>query len=642
MKSNFGQRNSAFGPSLAGLIWLVVLAMAIVPIVVALAGCTSTPDRPQKAVDVTISRDVPQILRDTIGAQATLSGMEPVLCSGYGLVVGLNNTGSTEVPLNVRAVMEQEMLRLGVGRGDGPLADITPAQLIRDKNTAVVLVQAVIPPAAPDGERFDVKVSALPGTAVTSLEGGRLYTTNLYQGIYVPGGPATDPIATARGEVFINPFLDPADSGGGTVDKTVGRILGGGVVATRFSPILVLDNASHSRARAIAAAINERFPQRSSQDVVGRGKNDEAIEIFVPPDWKDRTAEFFKIIEHLRVDRTFPEEWARRYAEALKDNPDLADELKWCLVAVGDVSKPFVRSLYAHPERVPRMAALEAGARLGDPLTRPHLEEIALDGPPALRSDAIQLLGRLPSDPRINTFLRDLLGSPDLDVRVAAYEALDTRYDLRIDRIQMKDKFRVDIVESSEPMVYVTQQGTPKIVLFGDLEVTRPTFVSGWDGRLLISSEGPTDKVRTFFRDYRTTQSEVHELGPSVEELIEYFAHETTPERPAPGLDFSYSETVGALYEVVQGGGIDAIFVPEIDRLALELLRSTESGEIIFRPELSEDEDWDPSSWETVDARPAGTLTDPDPAQGDAPVDDEERDARRGRYVVPLGGQGGK
>ena len=376
---------------------------------------------------------------------------------------------------------------------------------------------------------------------------------------------------------------------------------------------------------------------------MARGKNDEAIELFVPRGWANRTTEFFKIIEHLRVDRTFPEEWARRYAEALKDSPDLADQLKWCLVAVGDVSKPFVRSLYAYPERVPRMAALEAGARLGDPLTRPHLEEIALDGPPAVRTDAIQLLGRLPSDPRINTFLRDLLGSPDLDVRVAAYEALDARYDLRIDRLQIENKFRVDLVDSAEPMVYVTQQGQPKIVLFGDLQVMRPTFVSGWDGRLLVSSEGPTDKVRTFYRDYRTTESEVHELGPDVEGLIEYFAHETTPERPEPGLNFSYSETVGALYEVVNGGGIDAIFVPETDRLALELLRSNEKGELVVRPELSEDEDWDPSSWDELDVRPAaGTLTDGGaPGESGGPTDEGAQE-RRSKYVVPLGGSGQK
>ena len=605
------------------------------------AGCSS-PKKPMRAVDVKpVRRDVPRVLEDTIGAQATLSGMEPVFCSGYGLIVGLNGTGSTEIPLNVRAVMEDEMTKLGVGRGDGPLSSVSPGQLIRDKNTAVVLVQAVIPPAAPDGEKFDVKVSALPGTAVTSLEGGRLYTANLYQGLITPGGPARDPVAKAHGDVFINPFIDPAEAasegGSGIVDKTVGRVLNGGTVSTRFRPLLILDSPSHSRTRAVAGAVNERFPQGANQYAVARGMNDESIEISMPRDWKDRSMEFFRIVEHLRVDRAFPEDWARRYSEALKDTPELADDLKWCLVALGDVSIPFVRSLYDYGERAPRMAALEAGARLGDPLTRPHLESLALEGPASLRTDAIRLLAGLPTDPRVNAFLLDQLDSRDVDVRIAAYEGLDRRYDARIDRKVLEGKFRLDIAPSSDPMVYVTLQGLPKVVLFGNLDVQRPTFVSAWDGRLLISSEGPTDEVRTFYRDYRTTQTQVQELQPPVADLIEYFAHETTPEQPAPGLNFSYSETVGALHEIIDKGGLGvAVFVPETDRLVLELMRAEQGGDLVIRPELSEDEDWDPSQLNDAFAEPAGTLTRPDGGTAPPTENDPERDQRRSKYVVPL------
>lgn len=597
-----------------------------------------------KAVDVqTTRRDVPRILEDTIGAQATLSGMQPVFCSGYGLVVDLNGTGSSEVPISVRTVMENEMSKLGVGRGDGPLSKVSPGRLIRDKNTAVVLVEAVIPPAAPDGERFDVEVKALPGTAVTSLEGGRLYTADLFQGLIVPGGGARDPVAKAHGDVFINPFVDPAETsqggGNGVVDKTVGRILNGGVVSTRFRPLLVLDSPSHTRARAMVAAINERFPQGPNMYPAARGMNDESIEINVPREWKERSNEFFRIVEHLRVDRSFPEDWARRYAEALKDTPELADDLKWCLVALGDVSIPFARSLYKYGERAPRMAAIEAGARLGDPLTRPCLEEIVTDGPASRRTDAIRLLADLPTDPRVNAFLLDLLDSPDIDIRVAAYEGLDKRFDPHIERKSVDGKFRLDIVPSSEPMVYVTLQGLPKIVLFGNLDVRRPTFVSAWDGRLLISSEGPTDQVRTFYRDFKTTQTEIQELDAPVPDLIEYFAHDTTPEQPDPGLGFSYSETVGALHEIISKGGIDAVFVPETDRLALELLRSQEKGELVVRPELSEDKDWDPSQLEDAQSVPAGTLTgDAKGAPGASQETDKEREERRAKYVVPLGG----
>lgn len=617
------------------VLWTGVIALLGSSVL--LAGCSDTKRKP-KAVDVRAPRrDVPRILDDTIGAQATLSGMEPVFCSGYGLVVGLNGTGSVEIPINVRTVMEDEMAKLGVGRGDGPLSKVTPGELIRDKNTAVVLVQAVIPPAAPDGERFDVKVQSLPGTAVTSLEGGRLYTANLYQGLITPGGPARDPVAKAYGDVFINPFVDPAETsrGGGTgiVDKTVGRVLDGGYVNTRFRPLLILDSPSHTRARAVAAAINERFPQGSNLYPPARGMNDESIEINITRAWASRSTDFFKIVEHLRVDRAFPEDWARRFSEALKEMPDLADDLKWCLVALGDVSIPFARSLYNYGERVPRLAAIEVGARLGDPLSRPPLEEIILDGPTSIRTDSVRLLASLPTDPRVDAFLLDLLDSSDLDIRIAAYEGLDARMNPRIERKIVDGKFRLDIVPSSQPMVYVTLQGLPKIVLFGDLMVQRPTFVAAWDGRLLVSSQGPTDQVRTFYRDYKTTQTSVQELDAPVADLIEYFAHNPTPEQPQPGLNFSYSETVGALYEIIEKGGLgQTVFVPETDRLALELLRSEQQGDLIIRPELSEDEEWDPSELDQAESLTVGA---PDEADTEP---DPDREERRSKYVVPLGG----
>ena len=46
-------------------------------------------------------------------------------------------------------------------------------------DTAVVVVEGLIPPGATEGTRFDLRVFAHPMTSTTSLEGGRLYTTCL-------------------------------------------------------------------------------------------------------------------------------------------------------------------------------------------------------------------------------------------------------------------------------------------------------------------------------------------------------------------------------------------------------------------------------------------------------------------------------
>jgi hypothetical protein len=610
---------------------VVVVGVAACLVVASLVGCAQRRAPRLRGEDVGIAKDVAPILQGTVGAQASLSGLDPVYVTGYGVVVGLAGTGSTDVPLGVRAHLEDEMRRLGVGSGNGPLADITPWEVLADRNTCVVLVQGLMPPAAPDGEVFDLRVETLPGTAATSLEGGILYTTNLYQGVAIPNGPAVRPVATARGEVFINPFEDPAkdpiEEGGSP--RTVGRVLGGGTVSSPFLPILILDTPSHSRARSIAAAVNSRFPRGPDREVAAYGINEETIELHVPGEYRGRADDFFQLVLHLRVDRTFPDEWARRYAEALKEQPELSADLSWCLRAVGEVALPSVRPLYSYPEMAPRMAALETGAWLGDPLTRSHLEAIALDGPIGFRAPAVRLLAKLPTDPRVTRFLLDMVDSSDVEMRVAAYETLDEMGDPVIRRRVFGNKFRLDVVPSSEPMVYVRQQEEPRIVLFGDLELMDPAFVYAWDGRLIVVRESGSSEARLMYRDYRRAEVVEEETGSSLWELLTFLAHKPTPESLKPGLNFTYSEAVGAVYEMIEAGGVDATFVPEEDKLALELIRLAQRGALETRPELSEDDEWTPEEGE-IEVDLAGQRGS---REGER---DEAWEQRRGRYVVPL------
>ncbi|RMD60127.1 MAG: hypothetical protein D6824_09975, partial [Planctomycetota bacterium] len=228
--------------------------------------CSSTVRRARPRAQALPAATVtlPAVLRGVIGAEATLRGLEPLLVSGYGLVVGLNGTGSEDIPSPVRAMMEREMALKGVGQETMGMGDVTPTQLLNDHNTAVVLVQAVIPPGAPKGWRFDVFVTALPGTSTTSLEGGRLWTTDLQPGLPVPGGPQRKKLAEARGEIFINPFAEPPSKDEpetDAIDRRSGRILNGGVVVEPTPLVLLLNTPSHARARAIASAINSRFPR---------------------------------------------------------------------------------------------------------------------------------------------------------------------------------------------------------------------------------------------------------------------------------------------------------------------------------------------------------------------------------------------
>lgn len=608
------------------LLCVLCAAWCLVP------ACGSGPRKKPRAPDRVINKDTPAVLRDCILAQATLRGTQPILVSGYGLVVGLNSTGGGDAPGPIRAVMEREMLVMGVGKEVGPFRDLSPNDILNDKRTAVVIVSAAIPAGAPAGTPFDVRIEAIPGTATTSLEGGRLYTTRLFRGIVRPGMPATEPIAQARGEVFINPFADPALAGKDSVYRTVGRVLNGGMVTRPLPVSLSLDTPSHARARAMTEAINSRFPRVHGEAQVARGLNEETIEITVPGRYREDAEEFFNLLQFLRVDRTFPQEAANQYVKALAEQPELAESLAWALQGLGPVAIPAVRPMYEYAEIRPRMAAITAGANLGDVTTRVALEDVVQHGPPATRANAISLLGRLPTDPKINEFLRDILNSKELDLRIAAYEALARRGDPWIRRTRIEGKMTIDVVPSAEPLVYATLQREPRIVVFGeDLTVRRPVFVSVWDDRLMLSSQSESEPLRVFYRDYRSQRNSESEAPAAMGDLAEFFAHKTTPEEPAPGLDFTYSEVVGALAAMLTKGAAAAPFVPETDRLELALLRARQTETSEDRPELAEGEEP-----ETVpDEGQAEASAERPETTGEVAEKAVEAPAKK-TYVVPL------
>lgn len=633
------------------------LAVPLIALVIALSACGGGPPKTARDVRPAVVRDVPAVLRGTIGSETTLLRIEPQLISGYGLVVGLRGTGGGTLPERVEASMERELGLRGVGVGSDmfrgtPFDGMSPRQLLRHPDVAVVVVYAAMPPGAPNGAQFDVYVKAVNAGGLTSLEGGTLWTTELRLGPPAAYGTVqARQMAEARGPIFVNPFADPSE--GETFGRTTGRVLGGGTMVNSSNFELRLDNTSHSRARAIQEAVLNHFPQGAGDDgPAARGRNATAITIVAPRAYLDRAQDFTQLLAHTQIDPSVPEEYARRYAEALKTQPGLATPLSWCLQAIGRPALPFLRELYDYPEMGPRMAALRAGAGLGDPRAALPLKSLAATGPQAMRAEAIGLLGRLDAGPTVDVALRDLLGEDSLDVRVAAYEALADRAERvrlaqwyremaarpaaaraadpapnlghlgrialsgsslqGVERRLIDGKFLLDLVPTDgDPLIYITQQGTPRVVVFGrDLQVRRPLMVSMWSDRLSIAADSETDGVRVFYRDPRTQQTFVGRPGNSLVELISFLARTPSPEDPTPGLALPYSEVVGALLQLQQAGGVDAAFATERDRLMSALYRAVEEGVVEERPEF-EGQQTELQVYEPVKGRPAPRPSEP-------------------------------
>lgn len=104
---------------------------------------------------------------------------------GYGLVVGLRNTGDTQRSAFTEKALTNLLKRMG----------LTPDKRdFRSRNTASVIVTMNLPPYARVGQKIDVNVASL-GDA-TSLDGGTLLMTPMQ-------GPDFETYAVAQGQVVV-------------------------------------------------------------------------------------------------------------------------------------------------------------------------------------------------------------------------------------------------------------------------------------------------------------------------------------------------------------------------------------------------------------------------------------------------------
>ncbi len=660
----------------SAVVW-VSLSALLLGLVWTAVGCGSRRPPPRPTTVTPVVRDVPTALRNTVFARSSMNGLEPTLVSGFGLVVGLNGTGGGTLDDRVAGTMERLMGQQGIGRGSnasGAMVDPlsgqpkTPRQLLRDPNVAVVLVEAVVPPGSPDGYTFDVFVRALNAT---SLDGGRLWTTELrVGGAQTFGGYQTRKLAEASGPIYINPFSNPGRESDG-VTRTVGRILDGGVVTSPFGIQLVLDNASPTLARSMVDAINSRFPERAGdRGPTARGRSSQDIEINIPSRYRDKPDEFLQILRFLTMDGRFaPEQYAQQYSRQIRSLPALADELAWALIGLGEPAIPFCRELYDESELIPKLAGLRAGAILGDPRAAAPLLEIARSAPSSvLRAEAIGLVARLDAGPQVDQALRELTWSRELSVRVAAYEARAERAQrAQFNRLVARERsrpqgtgsvslaslerharvflpdgtiqgvsrrpmggasFLLDRVDGGEPLIYITQQGEPRVVLFGESpQIETPTFVSAWDDRLwIIAEEQGAERLRIRYRDARTGQVTMHEVRPNLLELVDFLARRSTPEDPRPGLGMTYAEVVGTLHALHQEGATKAEFATERDRLLANLFEAARGAVTEERPETASDTEatfFTPDLAPTLGDLPAGSTL--------PPASNEPR-----RLVVPI------
>jgi hypothetical protein len=379
---------------------------------------------------------------------------------------------------------------------------------------------------------------------------------------------------------------------------------------------------SHTRAMALRDAVNSRFPREpgQSQDTA-RGKSGEEIELSVPPSFHDDPERFVELVKHTGLRPEAAEASALAIKRGLLSSPGFALPASWRWQALGPKSVPIIQDLYDYPEEAPRLAALTAGAELDDATATPYLLDLAREGSPSGRLTAISLLSEMGVNPAIEVGLRPLLDHPDVDVRLAAFEALEKRRDPIVAAYDIDEKFTLNIVPSTDPMIYVAQTGTPRIVLFGEsLDVETPMFLEAWSDRLLMKAEEGSPKIEIFYRERVGIEAQTDRVSPALPALVAYLGHKTTIEAPAPGIGLTYSETIGALHQMWKAGYIAADFKAEQDRVLSSILRAQKVESTADRPEFDAD---------------IPEIVDPAASEDDMELPKPVEGPRKGRDTVP-------
>ena len=237
---------------------------------------------------------------------------------GYGLVVGLNNTGDTIKTGHFTKQSLQAMLnRLGVKPTDAGLDS---------KNVAAVMVTASLPPFARQGSRIDVRVSAL-GDA-KSLLGGALLVTPLL-------GADGEVYAVAQGQLVVGGFT--ASGNAETVTKgvpTSGRIASGAIVEREVGfklgnmgvVKLNLRNPDFTTARRIAQAINAFLGTDSA-----KASDLTTVAISVPAAYNNNVVNLLTDIEQLRIQ---PDQTARIVIDETSGTIVMGENVRISTVAI--------------------------------------------------------------------------------------------------------------------------------------------------------------------------------------------------------------------------------------------------------------------------------------------------------------------
>ncbi len=420
----------------------------------------------------------------------SVQGNTVITLRGVGLVTGLNGTGGDPTPSAYRTQLQNEMSRRNIPDGK---------RILASPDTALVIVTAYLPAMVRKGEHFDVRIAIPPQAKATSLKGGHLLETRLFEEQNVEGRGALKghEYAIAGGAILTNLGVK------GSAEERQGELMygtipGGAVSMTErdLSIVLRREKKGFRNSKRIADAVSERFNRYNNfgQKIpCAVAKQDDLITLKVHPQYINNFPRYQAVIRSIAFNES---EVARRIrverlARDIMD-PDKAQTAALQLEAIGDSGIPFLKDALESTDFEVRFQAAQSLAYLGDGSGITILHEAARDQP-AFRVYSYVAMSVI-DDADAVIALRELMNSDSMETRYGAFRSLKELdpNDPWLRPVEFGSRFKLHVIDvTGEPMVHVTRRRSPEVVVFGaEQRLKLPAVLNAGQNLKVIGATG--------------------------------------------------------------------------------------------------------------------------------------------------------
>jgi Flagellar P-ring protein len=490
--------------------------------------------------------------------------------SGVGLVTGLDGTGhSPKGP--VREMLEAQLRKQVKG---------STAALLNSPNNALVLLTTWIPPGARPGDHLDIEIVLPEGSKTSSLKGGYLIETSLYEHAMKSDlSPDSKSNGMVRGHVLAkakgplitgmgNP-LDPREqkralvwSGGVSLvprayifkmtkdDKKSAKVTAN--IANRINVQFQDDPKKMQAAQSmrdlmlldgVTQGLNGAFTQGMGQGEMAKAVNKEYVSIRVPYAYRYNHERFLRVARLLPIVETT--EAMARYRDRLDKlilDPKQCIRAAYRLEALGEKSAPILRKGLESPDPLVRFSAAESLTYLGSTAGVEELAKLVVQHPEHPEFRAYGLLALAGLDEAIcRNKLGELMLVNDPELRSGAFRALRLldENDPRLNDEPIAGQFFLHrIAPESEQLVLFSMHKRAEIVLFGpEIRIRMPVKILA-GGEFTITAEADDTRVTVSRLNVKGTQRK--QTSPLLEDVI----------RAMADLGAGYAETIDLLKEL--------------------------------------------------------------------------------------------